>query len=409
MFSIFKKRSLRPENKKILALVQRILNYRSDVLSIEDLTSLKTIESSLKNNEVVDKTEIEDLLNRCGGNIYPQGKLAEYTELIVVSLILACGIRGFIAQPFKIPTNSMYPTYNGVVTNVCEQPSTPLKWVNKILLGNSYYEIKNTSAGTGEISLALNVDLVNRSFNIKPVRGNEKVDIYQFFIGNNSIEIEFPKDVSFENLITDTFFTNEAKTKNARQILSEKLSKASILPNGNYVLKLGKIIKPQETIFSFALKTGDMVLVDRVWYHFFKPAIGDPFVFKTGNIPGLNNQKLYYIKRLAGTPGDQIKIENKQLFVNKKLPAGTTFEANNSQKTELNYFGYLPTCGSKITQYSWSLIEPFTVPENYYYALGDNSYNSYDSRGWGGVPVSDTIGPARLIIYPLSNHWGIAK
>ena len=114
-------------------------------------------------------------------------------------------------------------------------------------------------------------------------------------------------------------------------------------------------------------------------------------------------------EKKAGTPGDQIKIENKQLFVNKKLPTGTTFEANNSQKTELNYFGYLPTCGSKITQYSWPLIEPFTVPENYYYALGDNSYNSYDSRGWGGVPVSDTIGPARLIIYPLSNHWGIAK
>lgn len=390
--------------------MERVLNYRADVLSPEALSALKNFIVRLKaNDESLDKEQVENFLKSCGGSIYPQGKIAEYTELIVVSLILACGIRGFIAQPFKIPTNSMFPTYNGVVTNVCEQPPVVLKWINKILLGNTYFEIKNTSSAAGEISLGLDINYSTRTFNIKHSEGRAGTVCYQFFIGKTAVPVELPKEVSFENLIADTFFPEEAKVKPARLILMEKLSKASILSNGVYVLKLGKIINPQDAIFSFSLKTGDMVLVDRISYHFRKPRVGDPFVFKTGNIPGLNNQQLYYIKRLAGTPGDKIEIKENQFFNNGKMPAGTAFEKNNSKKTSENYFGYLPMCGSALTVHSQPLNKPFTVPENFYYALGDNSWNSYDSRGWGGVPAADVVGPARLIIYPFSNHWGIAK
>ncbi len=385
--------------------IQRVLNYRGDLLKEEDFFSLKKFESILKKNEIVDEEALEELLKSCGGFIYPQGTLAEYTELIVVSLILACGIRGFIAQPFKIPTNSMYPTYNGVVTNVCEQPVKPLKWINKILLGNTYYQINNNSSFGGEISIKLS----DNGKRIEPVYENSNGNVYEFFIGDNLLKLEIPKEASLENLLVDTFFYQDALLKNPREILLEKISKPTILSNGSYVISLGKNISPGETIFSFALKTGDMVLVDRIYYNFFKPSVGDPFVFKTGNIPGLKYQKLYYIKRLAGVPGDKIKIENGQFFNNGQLPEGIAFDANNLKQTENDYFGYLQECGSPLTPYSWPLNKEMIVPENYYYALGDNSWNSYDSRGWGGVPVADTIGPARLIIYPISNHWGIAK
>ena len=43
--------------------------------------------------------------------------------------------------------------------------------------------------------------------------------------------------------------------------------------------------------------------------------------------------------------------------------------------------------------------EPFTVPEDHYYFLGDNRDNSNDSRGWGTVPRTDLKGPV------IVNYW----
>ncbi|MEF9426277.1 MAG: signal peptidase I, partial [Candidatus Mariimomonas ferrooxydans] len=39
-----------------------------------------------------------------------KSKLREYTEAIIIALILALLIRGFIVQAFKIPSGSMIPT-----------------------------------------------------------------------------------------------------------------------------------------------------------------------------------------------------------------------------------------------------------------------------------------------------------
>ena len=38
-------------------------------------------------------------------------------------------------------------------------------------------------------------------------------------------------------------------------------------------------------------------------------------------------------------------------------------------------------------------------------ALGDNSYNSSDSRMWGSVPESNLVGPALMVYWPFE-HWG---
>ncbi len=46
--------------------------------------------------------------------------------------------------------------------------------------------------------------------------------------------------------------------------------------------------------------------------------------------------------------------------------------------------------------------DEFRVPDNSYFVLGDNSYNSYDSRYWGCVPAANVYGRVSRVYFPLS-------
>ena len=46
------------------------------------------------------------------------------------------------------------------------------------------------------------------------------------------------------------------------------------------------------------------------------------------------------------------------------------------------------------------------VPKNCFFALGDNSYHSSDSRDWGPVPQANVVGRGWLVYWPFSKHWG---
>jgi signal peptidase I len=37
--------------------------------------------------------------------------------------------------------------------------------------------------------------------------------------------------------------------------------------------------------------------------------------------------------------------------------------------------------------------------------MGDNSYNSQDSRQWGHVPLENVVGKAFIIYYPFSRKF----
>ena len=50
-----------------------------------------------------------------------------------------------------------------------------------------------------------------------------------------------------------------------------------------------------------------------------------------------------------------------------------------------------------------------TIPDGYYFALGDNSYNSHDSRYFGVVNKEAVIGKAFFIYYPFTKRWGLSK
>ena len=53
---------------------------------------------------------------------------------------------------------------------------------------------------------------------------------------------------------------------------------------------------------------------------------------------------------------------------------------------------------------------PVTLKADEYFACGDNSRNSYDSRYWGPVPAANLRGIAGGVFWPIWNHrWGTIK
>ena len=94
----------------------------------------------------------------------------------------------------------------------------------------------------------------------------------------------------------------------------------------------------------------------------------------------VNDQATVYIKRIVGTPGDQIKIEsNGSIFVNNiELEIKNVNNTNNGDKFEIK------------------------LSDNEYFLIGDNRDNSFDSRMFGPISSDRIIGKAYFKIYPFS-------
>ena len=410
--AFFRRKSsrLNKDAELLLSAAKKVENYRGDLFSDEEKACLHTDVEALRAASTPEalteaSEKLKETLKRLGGSVFPQKMIPEWVELIIVAAILAGGIRAFFFQLFKIPTNSMFPTYNGMTSELCSEEVNPAeKWFERIFRSASFYEVK--APVSGEVSICVN--RVART-------GSE--DVFEAYVGNVPVSIRCPRDFSMDSVFLDRFFPEHASDKSLSQserwmnAISEcgKLGKAFKNARGETCLKTGVRVKAGETFLNFKILGGDMVVVNRFVYHFKKPEIGEPFVFRTHNIPGLNNAELYYIKRLAGVPGDTLLVEENKLYRNGNIIEGAeAFDKNNNRVTDEAYYGYLPRSGGKGV-HAKPLNKPFTVPADFYYALGDNSGNSFDSRGWGCVPADDAVGRASFILYPFSRRWGIAK
>lgn len=123
------------------------------------------------------------------------------------------------------------------------------------------------------------------------------------------------------------------------------------------------------------LMVNDRVLVNKFIYRFTDPVKGDILVFKS--VEG-DDQDL--IKRVIGTPGDTIRVQNGRLFVNGELQREPYV---NKKMPDRSFFG------------------PETVPPDHVFMMGDNRANSQDSRFFGPVPYENIEGEAFVLFWPL--------
>ncbi len=122
------------------------------------------------------------------------------------------------------------------------------------------------------------------------------------------------------------------------------------------------------------LMPGEFLLVNRLAYRMGQIQRGDVVIF---HYP--LNPKEDFIKRAIGLPGDTVRVENGNVFVN-------------DIKLEEPYIAAPPDYSG-----SWS------VPEKTIFVLGDNRNRSLDSHAWGFVPFDLILGKA--LVRLLAVRW----
>jgi len=187
------------------------------------------------------------------------------------------------------------------------------------------------------------------------------------------------------------------------------------------------------------LETGDFILVNKFSYGIRLPIIekkiipiaspqrGDVVVFRYPLDPSQD-----YIKRVIGVPGDVVEYLDKKLTVNNQplpqLKSGDYSYLERYRFESLNLFKETTQSAAGAREYTVAVdpqkptlykdqVRPFlqreacryfengfrcTVPEGYYWMMGDNRDNSDDSRYWGFVPDENLRGKAFFIWF----NWG---
>ncbi|CAA6818166.1 MAG: Signal peptidase I (EC [uncultured Thiotrichaceae bacterium] len=160
------------------------------------------------------------------------------------------------------------------------------------------------------------------------------------------------------------------------------------------------------------LEVGDFILVNKFAYGVHLPVYrkkiisvgepkhGDVFVFRYPERPWQN-----FIKRVVGLPGDKIRWNGDKLWINDELitnrDAGSyeAVDQHGSKRETIRRTENLKGVEHDIifNQRAMPIIGELLVPEDSYFAVGDNRFGSHDSRFWGVVPKENLVGRAMLV------------
>lgn len=138
------------------------------------------------------------------------------------------------------------------------------------------------------------------------------------------------------------------------------------------------------------------------------PEQGDIIVFAYPK-----DRNLDYIKRCVAVAGDTVEVIEGVLYVNGEIyesnfgdkdgdhscvPNWTDPESCPPPRVKKNQAAYLNN--PKIKTWPWEgQARPYTVPEGHIFMMGDNRYNSADSRFWGPLDVHLVRGKAIFLYW----------
>jgi signal peptidase I len=387
------------ESELIQGNLQRNRIYTQDILSKTNLEAILALEARypalLKARDVEGLEKLNKEAMKLGNKLFPPSPWdgwRENVEVFVVAAIMALAIRTFFLQTFKIPTGSMEPTLYGIEPKLSTElpPNVFVQAYEFLIHGKTYSRVVTQHGGTID-------SMTQGSFTI----WLEYTDVH---IGSETDRIWIrPSDV--------------------RQKLH---------------IEEGMQFQPGDVLANYVTQTGDQVLVDKVTYNFRPPRRGEVFIFKTSGIAGLANEtgpnqegSEDFIKRCVGLPGDQIVVKPPVLYVqpdgaqtSKPADFAPSFAKEFAQIDD--YPGYSLVewgdgpAGKTCTGFTADpnrLFDPFDknnsqtyyVQPDFYWAMGDNSPRSEDSRYWGGVPRQNLVGRGYFVFWPFTSRWGWIK
>ena len=338
-------------------------HMREDVADPAALEQLMQAEAALKSawdeRDVAKIDKAAELISERVDAVRPprrEARIRENVEILAVALAVAMGFRTYFIQPFKIPTGSMQPTLYGITV----QPQIGKKWHDHFplnlgrlaLFGDRYVEIRAKAGGV----------------------------------------VDPHVEVSDEMLVL--------RIGGHRHFMHRDLPL--------YVTPGITPVAAGQLLASGRLRLGDHIFVNKLKYHFARPARGDIFVFSTQDIEYPRIRKdAFYIKRLAGLPGERISLDPPYLVADGvRVQEPYPFHRLTTAR-EKGYNGYqLPRTDSGSPTVLGTPSSVLELGPMDYLPLGDNTGFSLDGRYFGPVKRDSIVGPAFAVYWPLSTRWG---
>ena len=375
--------------------VQKLINHQRDILSPQAVEAVQSAMASCQNAVVenADKSALEkqmENLEKAANKWlkpYPSAAWRENVEVLLVALAVAMGIRTFFLQPFKIPTGSMQPTLYGVTSvpdfGRSRDPALEQAAMANLVIPTGWQRVREWFEGASYIHLVAENDGPLQS--VEPPFRILIFNIWQkVVVAGKTFVIWFPPD----------YGAPPAGSLEGRAGLHRDQS-----------------FRKGEDIVKLRVSAGDHLFVDRITYNFCPPKRGEIIVFETKGIENLP-QDQFYIKRMVASGGDRVQLgDDRHLIINgNRLDASTPHFENvysfnpKEPPSDSHYSGHVNL--PYLAPYFQGKPEGVVVAPDHFMVMGDNTMNSYDSRGWGDFPATNVIGKSFFVYWPITDRFG---